>query len=377
MRKTFIWQRPDWPNFRWNSGALLSDLGGARQALGGFLTQMGLLGFGDQEEIQVETLTTEALETSEIEGESLSRPDVRASVARRLGVAGAATGITDPKAQGIVDVTLDATSHYKTELTEQRLLQWHSLLFPTIGRRTPQILVGQWRDDAVGPMQVLSGHSAAVQVHFEAPAAADVPREMTRFLAWFEDTKTYDWLITSAIAHFYFLTIHPFDDGNGRIARAIADMALSRDERSDRRYFSMSQQIRREKGAYYDVVEATQAGDLDITEWLRWFLGCYTRSIESAQSGVAKVLHSARFWAIHANATVSARQRTVVNRLLTGFDGLLTAKKYAKLTDVSEDTAQRDILDLIRKGFLVSDRAARNVSYILSALPDAIRPGNG
>jgi Fic family protein len=371
MRRTYIWQQPDWPKFFWQAQPLLPLMGEARRLQGEFLALVSFLAFKDREAASVAVLTEDAVETSEIEGESLDRAAVRSSVARRLGIREATIGPQDARADGVVEMTVDATGSFLEPLSESRLFRWHRALFPVVPGRLRPDPTGGWRDGSRGPMQVVSGSVGSPMVHFEAPPAENVPKEIASFLKWFESSKPFDWLIASAIAHLWFVTIHPFEDGNGRIARAIADMALSRDEGSSQRYYSMSRQIRTDRKSYYDILEAIQSGDLDITRWIEWYLGCFTRAIRTARVTLEDVLSAARFWHVHGSTALSERQRKVIGRLLDRFSGTLTSRKYAQLAGVSEDTALRDISDLIEKGIFVRNPGgSRNTTYALKALND-------
>ena len=327
---------------------------------------MSRVGLAERRATSVESLTDTALETSQIEGEVLSRPAVRSSVARRLGVPIGATHPADAQTEGVVEVTLDATHRRDEPLTADRVYSWHALLFPgRYGER--QATVGRWRDDRVGPMQVVSGRIDAPTVHFEAPPADRVPLEMHAFLEWFNLRPREDGLIRSALAHLWFVTIHPFDDGNGRIARAIGDMAIAQDEHSNERFYSISRQIRIEKSAYYDILERTQRDGLDVTSWLEWFFGCYRRSIETARHTLGEVLDATKFWDAFGDVEMSARQRRVLNRLLTGFEGALTARKWAAIGKTSTDSALRDISDLLEKNVLLKNPGgSRKTSYRLA-----------
>jgi Fic family protein len=330
---------------------------------------MEALGLPLRAEAVLQSLTEDVLKSSEIEGEVLDREQVRSSVARHLGMDIGALAPVDRDVEGVVEMMLDATQNYAAPLTKERLFDWHAALFPTGRSGMNKIRVGAWRDDRSGPMQVVSGPIGHERVHYEAPSAANLGREMRTFLAWFNSKEAIDPVLGAAIAHLWFVTIHPFEDGNGRIARAVADMALARSEQSPRRFYSMSAQIRAERKAYYDALEATQKGDLDITPWIEWFLGCLDRAFTGADVILASVLKKARFWAEHAEERLNDRQRIVLNRLLNGFEGKLTSSKYATLTKCSQDTASRDIDDLVRRGILVKDPGGgRSTSYSLAEI---------
>jgi Fic family protein len=332
---------------------------------------MEALGFQLRQEAVLETLTTDVIQTSEIEGERLDVDQVRSSIARRLGMDTGALAPSDRSVEGIVEMMLDATGRYEDPLTAERLFSWHAALFPTgrSGMRT--IRVGAWRDEATGPMQVVSGPVGRVRVHFEAPAADRLESEMQRFLRWFDQESDLDLVLKAAVAHLWFVTIHPFDDGNGRIARAIADMLLARSEKSPQRFYSMSAQIRQERSAYYETLERTQRGSIDITPWIDWFLACLGHAIGGAQDLLNAVLTKAAFWKRCQDLAVNDRQRHVLNRLLDGFEGKLTTSKYAKLAKCSQDTALRDIVVLMEAGVLSRNTAGgRSTSYSL-VLPEA------
>lgn len=323
-------------------------------------------GFVLRAEAVVETLTQDVLKSSEIEGERLDEEQVRSSIARRLGVDIGALKPSDRHVDGVVEMMLDATQNYTAPLTEERLFGWHAALFPTGYSGMSKIAVGRWRDDSSGPMQVVSGPEGRQRVHYEAPTAGRLPHEMSAFLAWFNKPGVIDPVIKAAVAHFWFVTIHPFEDGNGRIARAVADMALARSEDSPQRFYSMSSQIRLERKAYYDVLERTQKGDLDITEWLQWCLTCLDRAIDGAEVILASVLRKALFWRAVGQQPFNERQRNVLNQLLDGFEGKLTSSKWAALTKASPDTALRDIGDLVERGVLAKNLGGgRSTSYSL------------
>jgi Fic family protein len=327
---------------------------------------MQALGFRLQEEAVLTTLTEDVLKSSEIEGEILDRDQVRSSIARRLGMDIGALPPADRNVEGVVEMMLDATQNFKSELTEERLFGWHASLFPTGRSGMSKIIVGAWRDDRSGPMRVVSGPLGQEKVHYEAPAAGRLDAEMKSFLEWFNAEDNTDPIIKAALAHLWFVTIHPFADGNGRIARAIADLSLARSEDSSQRFYSMSAQIRLERKAYYDMLEATQKGELDITPWLEWFLGCLDRAFDGAEQTLAAVFHKANFWKKHAAAKINERQRDVLNRLLDGFEGKLTSSKWALIEKCSPDTALRDIQDLVDQGILAKDEGGgRSTSYSL------------
>lgn len=360
----YIWQHPEWPTFRWDDRRLIEPLGIARLKQGHLLGSMARLGFEPKLVAQLETLTEDVIKSSEIEGEVLDREAVRSSIARRLGLPDAAVAPPDRRAEGVVQMTLDATENHSAPLTAERLFGWQAAMFPGGYSGMDRVKTGSWRDDADGPMQVRSGPIGKQRVHYEAPPAARIDAEMRAFLDWFNHKPQMDGLLRSALAHLWFVTIHPFEDGNGRIARAIADQALAQSEDTAQRFYSMSSQIRRERAAYYDVLERTQKGDLEITEWLLWFLGCFSRAVEGAQTASAHVLRKADFWTQHAHEDFNERQKLVLNRYLDGFEGKLTAKKWAALSKASIPTAQRDINDLVQRGLLSRNPGgSKNTSY--------------
>ena len=366
---TYIHELQDWPRFRWDEAALTQRLAPVRHRQGRLIGRMEALGFDLRAEAVLATLTEDVLKSSEIEGEILDREQVRSSIARRLGMDIGALAPADRNVEGVVEMMLDATQKFAEPLTNERLFAWHAALFPTGRSGMTKIIVGAWRDDSAGPMQVISGPIGRERVHYEAPEASRLESEMTAFLNWFGEDTAHDPVLKAALAHLWFVTIHPFDDGNGRIARAIADMALARSEQSPQRFYSMSAQIRLERNAYYDVLEATQKCDLDITAWLEWFLACLDRAIEGAEQTLAGVIHKARFWETIKDHPLNERQRKVINRLLDGFEGKMTSSKWATLTKSSPDTALRDINDLISKGILVREPGGgRSTSYALALI---------
>ncbi len=329
---------------------------------------MEALGFNLQQAATLETLSADVLKSSEIEGEKLNAEQVRSSIARRLGIDIGALKPADRNVEGIVEMMLDATRHYDQPLTTERLFAWQASLFPTGRSGMHKIRTGAWRDDSTGAMEVVSGPVGKQRVHFQAPAAARLDQEMEAFLNWFNGNVDMDPVLYAALAHLWFVTIHPFDDGNGRIARVIADMALARSEDSPQRFYSMSAQIRQEREAYYNILEQSQQGTLDITPWMKWFLVCLGRAIDGAQTTLASILAKARFWEEAAGVQINDRQRLILNRLLDGFEGKLTTSKYAQLAKCSHDTALRDILALVERGILVRNPAGgRSTSYALAA----------
>ncbi|RLP21860.1 Fic family protein [Mesorhizobium sp. YM1C-6-2] len=366
---TYIHELEGWPSFEWSSKDLAEQLAAVRHRQGRLLGRMEALGFDLRAEAVLHTLTEDVLKSSEIEGEILDKDQVRSSIARRLGMDIGALAPVDRDVEGVVEMMLDATQNYQAPLTDERLFAWHASLFPTGRSGMTKIIVGAWRDEASGPMQVVSGPIGREKVHYEAPAAARLDGEMAGFVEWFNGTASLDPVLKAAVAHLWFVTIHPFEDGNGRIARAIADMMLARSEGSPQRFYSMSAQIRLERKDYYAVLERTQKGDLDITVWLQWFLGCLDRAFDGAEEILGNVLRKARFWDAMTGQPLNERQRKVINRLLDGFEGKLTSSKWATLTKTSPDTALRDITDLVARGMLVKDEAGgRSTSYSLASL---------
>lgn len=362
----FIHEQTDWPKYRWRDDELSASLADVRHRQGRLIGRMGALGFELQSEAVLATLTQDVLKSSEIEGESLPADQVRSSLARRLGMDIGGLEKVDRHVEGIVEMMLDATRGYERPLTRERLFDWHAALFPTGRSGMRRISVGAWRDDETGPMQVVSGPVGKEKVHFVAPDAARLDAEMDAFFHWFNEPPHIDPVLKAGLAHFWFVTIHPFDDGNGRMARAIADLALARSEDSAQRFYSMSAQIRAERSAYYKTLERSQKGTLDVTDWLSWFLGCLGRAIHGAEDILALVLQKARFWETHGASNVNPRQRLVLNRMLDGFEGKLTSSKWAKLAKCSQDTALRDINDLLARGILERDQAGgRSTSYSL------------
>jgi Fic family protein len=369
MRRMYIYEFQDWPRFEWNRESLGEPLADVRHRQGRLIGHMEALGFNLRQEAILQTLTADVLKSSEIEGEKLDPEQVRSSIARRLGMDIGALKPADRNVEGIVEMMLDATRHYSQPLTADRLFSWHASLFPTGRSGMTKIRVGAWRDDSIGPMEVVSGPVGKERVHFQAPPAPRLDGEMQAFLDWFNTSADIDPVLKAGLAHLWFVTIHPFDDGNGRIARVIADLALARSENSPQRFYSMSAQIQHERGAYFDILEATQKGTLDITPWMGWFLGCLGRAIDGAQTTLGVVLAKARFWESLQGVVLNERQRLVLNRLLDGFEGKLTTTKYAKLAKCSQDTALRDILSLVERGILVRNpEGGRSTSYALASI---------
>ena len=362
----YIHEQKGWPELSWDRASLSGLLVEARHLQGRLLGRMEALGFPSREEATLRTLTLDVIKTSEIEGETLNAEQVRSSIARRMGLDVGGLTRVDRNVEGIVEVMLDATRNHDAPLSEHRLLGWHAALFPTGMSGLQRLTVGQWRTEASGLMQVVSGPHGREKIHFEAPAHGRLKVEMRRFLSWFNAPPKTDLVVASALAHFRFVTIHPFDDGNGRIARAIADLVLARSEKSSQRFYSMSSQIQQERKAYYDVLERCQKGGLDVSLWVEWYLRCLMRAISSAERTLDAVLVKARFWRAHAGESFNDRQLTTINRLLDHFEGKLTSSKWAVLTKCSQDTALRDISDLVGRGILARANAGgRSTSYEL------------
>ncbi len=348
----YIWQLADWPAMRYDLAALVGPLAEVSRAQGQLLGRLADVGMPLRDQASLVALTEDVVKTSEIEGERLDVEAVRSSIARRLGVDFGALAPVDRHVEGVVEMVLDATARCAAPLTPQRLFGWHAALFPTGYSGLAQIRVGAWRDDASGPMQVVSGPVHRQRVHYEAPPAARLEAEVADFLAWANADTPEPKLIKAGLAHLWFVTLHPFDDGNGRIARAVGDVFLTRADGSPQRFYGLSAQIQRERKAYYDVLEHTQNGTLDVTEWLSWFLGALQRAVDSAGHALDAVLVKARFWQRWAGTPLNERQVALLNRLLDGFEGKLTSSKWAAIAKCSPDTALRDIGDLIALGVL-------------------------
>ncbi|MGC9343789.1 MAG: Fic family protein [Bacteroidales bacterium] len=364
--KVYIHQKENWPYFSWNTEQIVSLLSEARNLQGRLIGKMEFLGFDLKNEAQLDTLTLDVLKSSEIEGEILNPDQVRSSIARRLGMEIAGSIDSDRDVDGVVEMMLDATQNCFEPLTAERLFNWHAALFPTGRSGMHKITVADWRKDTTGPMQVVSGAMGKEKVHFQAPGSEIIENEMLLFLEWFNNEDKTDRVIKAAIAHLWFVTIHPFEDGNGRITRALSDMLLARADMSNQRFYSMSAQIRKERKAYYEILEKTQKGDLDITEWIRWFLQCLINALKSTDSILKKVMFKAEFWNNHSKTIINERQKKLINRLLDGFEGKLTSSKWAKIAKCSKDTAIRDINDLINKNILRKEAAGgRSTNYEL------------
>lgn len=377
----YIHDRPEWPTFKWDSEALSVPLAAVRHKQGKHLGRMEALGFDLQAEASLTGLTEDVVKSSAIEGERLNPKEVRSSIAGKLGLDAAGLPTPGRDVDGVVEMMLDATQRFDAPLTSERLFGWHSALFPTGRSGMHSITVGAWRKDEGGPMQVRSGPMGKERVHFQAPAAARLQTEMREFLGWFNAPSgvrpDIDPVLKAAVAHIWFVTVHPFDDGNGRIARAIADMALARADDTKERFYSMSSGIEAQRSEYYFQLESAQRGGLDITPWLMWFLQCLDVAIEDANTSLASVLHKARLWqrinqAAFNERPINERQRMVINRMLNDFQGHLTTSKYAKLAKCSTDTALRDIRELLERGIVIkNDGGGRSTSYRL-ATPDEV-----
>ncbi|GHU24590.1 cell division protein Fic [Betaproteobacteria bacterium] len=366
-KKIYIWQANDWPHWRYDLSALVGPLAEVSRAQGVLLGRLADVGLGLRDQASLAALTEDVVKTSEIEGEVLNVESVRSSIARRLGVDIGAVVPVDRHVEGAVEMVLDATSHVSASLTAKRLFAWHAALFPTGYSGMSKVAVGQWRDDADGSMQVVSGPLGRRKVHYEAPPATALPTEMARFLAWANAETGEPALIKAGLAHLWFVTLHPFEDGNGRIARAVGDLFLARADGSPQRFFSLSAQIQRERKDYYDVLEHTQKGALDVTGWLSWFLGALERAVASAQTALDAVLVKSRFWQRWAGTPLNERQAKLLNRLLDGFEGKLTSSKWAAIGKCSPDTALRDITHLLELGVLKkSPSGGRSTGYELA-----------
>lgn len=362
----YIYQLSDWPSFRWDATTLLPRLAAVRHRQGWLLGRMEGLGFSLRSEALLNTLTLDVLKSSEIEGEVLNVEQVRSSIARRLGLDKGVLVVSDRQVEGVVEMMLDATQNFAKPLTRERVCGWHAALFPTGYSGMSRITVGSWRNDTGGPMQVVSGPVGHERVHYQAPDAARLETEMTTFLAWVNKDVGMDPVLKAALAHLWFVTLHPFEDGNGRMARALADMMLARSDGTPQRFYSMSAQIRQERKAYYDVLEQTQKGDLDITTWLAWFLDCLGRALDATEAQLETVFRKARFWENATTAGLNERQRLILNKLMDGFVGKLTTSKWARLAKCSQDTALRDIQDLLGRGLLSKEASGgRSTHYLL------------
>ncbi len=363
----YIHQKKDWPNFKWDSEDIVNLLSEARNLQGRLQGKMEALGFELRNEALLDTLTLDVLKTSEIEGELLNHDQVRSSIARKLGMEIVGSVESDRNVDGVVEMMLDATQNCFKPLTKTRLFDWHAALFPTGRNGIYKIIVGDWRKDTTGPMQVISGPMGKEKVHFEAPNSDLLEKEMSSLLNWFSQNNKIDLVLKASIAHLWFVTIHPFDDGNGRITRALTDMLLAQADKSNQRFYSMSAQMRIERKQYYDILEKTQKGDLNITNWIEWFLQCLINALNSTEEVLVKVLFKGNFWQIHSKTIINERQKKLINKLLDSFDGKLTSSKWAKIAKCSKDTAIRDINDLIEKEILRKEEAGgRSTNYELN-----------
>jgi Fic family protein len=359
----YIYQYNNWPNFSWDEEEIQVLLGKVRHLQGKLFGQINALGFSLKEETMLSSLTLDVLKSSEIEGEILNYEQVRSSIARKLGLEYAGMVYADRYVDGVVEMMLDATQNYLQPIDDERLFGWHAALFPTGRSGMYKIETACYRS---GEMQVVSGPMGKEIVHYQAPSPERVQQEMNVFLHWLNNETKWDLVIKSAIAHFWFIIIHPFDDGNGRIARAISDLILARSENSSQRFYSLSNQILQERKVYYEILQRVQSSDGNITEWLVWFLNCLYRAIENTDETVKKVLRKAEFWDNHKETVLNSRQRLMLNKLFDGFDGKLKTSKWAKITKCSPDTALRDIKDLIDKGILRQEESGgRSTNYEL------------
>lgn len=367
----YQYEHSEWPTATWDSNALQALLAEVHLAQGRLLGRLQEVGFETQTEAYLRSLSAESIATAAIEGEKLEPESVRSSIARHLGLPSSLPTAKHRAIEGIVEVTLDATRNANQLLTKERIWKWHRWLFPDGKSNGYKLVVGQWRDDSTGPMQVVSGALGKEKVHYQAPPASVLGEEMNHFLAWFNDAATVpDLVLKAGIAHWWFLTLHPLDDGNGRVARALTEMLLTRSEHGAQRFYSFSAQILKERNAYYTILEKTQKGSLDITPWLAWFLDCLLNALKASQDTLADILFKAQFWRFHAQTPFNDRQRKVLNKLLDGFEGPLTSSKWYKIGRCSQDTAQRDIADLLERRVLEKNQGkGRSTSYRLAALP--------
>ncbi len=348
----YIYEQSDWPQFKWNTEKILMLLTEVRNLQGQVVGRMGTLGFDLRNQANLEIHTQDVLKSTEIEGEILNPDQVRSSIARRLGLDISGLVRSNRNVDGVVEMMIDATENFNKPLNKDRLFAWHNALFPAGYSGMYKVLVGQWRDNSKGPMQVVSGSMGKEKVHYQAPSANSLEIEMERFITWINGRQDIDLVIKAALSHLWFVTLHPFEDGNGRIARAITDMILAQSDNQSYRFYSMSSQIRNERKHYYDILERTQKGDLNITDWLEWFLICLLHALKSSEMILGKVIFKHNFWMSNSSSIKNERQRKLLNRLLDGFDGKLTTSKWAKIGKCSQDTASRDIQDLIEKGVL-------------------------
>ena len=359
----YIYQYNNWPHFTWDQQEIQVLLGKVRHLQGKLFGQMSALGFSLKEEAILSTLTLDVLKTSEIEGEELNYEQVRSSIARRLGINYAGMIYSGRDVEGVVEMMLDATQYYLKPIDEERLFAWHAALFPTGRSGMQKIDTGSYRN---GEMQIVSGPMGKEKIHYQAPHSSQVKGEMDVFLNWFNDNTKIDMVLKAGIAHFWFIIIHPFDDGNGRIVRALSDLLLARSEDSSQRFYSLSSQVLLEQKVYYEILQKVQFSNGDITEWLIWFLNCLYRALVATEETTQKVVHKAEFWDKHKETILNARQRLMLNKLLDDFYGKLKTSKWAKITKCSADTALRDIKDLIEKGILKQEESGgRSTNYEL------------
>ena len=364
----YIHQLKGWPNFTWDKPTVLEKLVQVRNRQGYLLGKMEGLGFSLKLEANLNTLISDVTKSSEIEGELLDKDQVRSSIARKLGLDLAGLVPSDRHVDGVVEMMLDATQNHQKKLTKQRLFNWHKLLFPINQSGGFTIVVGEWRDNSPeDPMQVVSGPLGKEKVHFEAPSSNRLEVEMSAFLDWFNASSNLDPVLKAAIGHLWFVTVHPFDDGNGRMARAVGDLLLARADASSQRFYSMSTEIKNQRKQYYQILEQTQKGGLDITEWLMWFMDCLSGAIQASEHLLKSTVQKAKFWEVHASTPLNERQSKMVNKLFDGFVGNLTSSKWAKMCKCSQDTAGRDINDLLKKEVLIkTEGGGRSTSYLLN-----------
>jgi Fic family protein len=365
----WIYHNNDWPEFNWDSKRIITSLAIVRHLQGKLIGRMENLGFKLRDEAVLETLTMEVIKSTEIEGQILAPDQVRSSIARKLGMDISGLVPSDRNVDGIVEMMFDATKNFRKSMTANRLFGWHSSLFPAGRNGMYKIITGRWRDDSTGPMQVVSGAISKEKVHYQAPPASDIKKEMKLFLTWFNKESDEDLIIKSALTHLWFLTIHPFEDGNGRIARALSEMILTRSDATSQRFYSMSAQIRSERKEYYFILEKTQKGTLDITEWLIWYLKCLESALYSSDIILSKVLYKHKYLTKLASLALNSRQILLLNKLLDNFTGSLTTSKWAKIAKCSQDTALRDIQDLLDKNILQKNPSGgRSTNYKLADL---------
>jgi Fic family protein len=364
----YLYNNQDWPIFKWNSERLLPLLSYVRNQQGKLIGKMGTLGFELRNEANLEILTIEIIKSTEIEGEILNKEQVRSSIARRLGLEISGLVHSERNVDGIVDLMIDATKNFDKELNKERLFSWHAALFPTGQSGMYKIITGNWRDDSTGPMQVVSGAMGKEKVHYQALSATQIENEMRIFLNWFNLEQSIDLVLKAAISHLWFVTIHPFEDGNGRISRALSDMLLARSDEQSFRFYSMSTQIRKERNSYYDILEKTQKGGLDITNWIEWFLNSLLNAIENSDKLLEKIIYKHSFWIRNSRININDRQRKILNLLMDDFEGVLNTTKWAKIAKCSQDTALRDIQDLLEKEIMVkSGQGGRSTNYELKS----------